>query len=543
VLVAQYRIPDYNVMTLRSRECLMRPYITDATVACGLFLATATHAQTFNEIFVDNTNYPATIDLYDFNRDGNLDILAFDYQIVTGVRGNPTTMYQLTGNGDGTFTTLDTKYFTALFNHRVADFNSDGYLDLLIGDLAYPGTGNGSFSNQAISTGLPACEPVIEDFNNDGLSDLICYSNAGYPGFEPFTYINQNGFQFKRTDPLPAIREKRSNRTLIVGDINGDGLSDLVSVDSLYDTNYFPLGHVIRASIATSTGFEDTFSFETDELMDPNNRFATNGVTDIQLSDLNGDGNLDLLCLLAGFRNTPDAALVVYPGDGAGGFNTTRIYTRIGNTLTPSGKAGASGREYLHVTDMNDDGHKDVVLSLGDHGISNPQSNVAIYYGIGDGTFEQALEAAPGLRNVGDVAIGDVDGDGQLDIAAIAGWENGAIAVLTSSSATATDNSCDFADSDPDGDGWGWENDQSCVVTDRSQPGGTNTGPTPTIHPVCASADSDSDGDGWGWENNTSCRVTNPDSTDTPVCNSASSDPDGDGWGWENNQSCRVANP
>ena len=75
----------------------MRKHIQGSTVVCSLLLVNAPQAQTFDEIFVDNTNRPSTIELYDFNRDGNLDILAFDFQIVAGVRGNPPVMYQFTG--------------------------------------------------------------------------------------------------------------------------------------------------------------------------------------------------------------------------------------------------------------------------------------------------------------------------------------------------------------------------------------------------------------------------------------------------------------
>lgn len=156
--------------------------------------------------------------------------------------------------------------------------------------------------------------------------------------------------------------------------------------------------------------------------------------------------------------------------------------------------------------------------------------------------------------------IGDVDGDGQLDIAAIAGWVFGTIAVLTRNENTtlAGDNSCTSADSDPDGDGWGWENGQSCEVTEQSQQGGNNSGggnqdnsnaggtTTPTLlTQICASASSDPDGDGWGWENNASCIVGgNSNVTDseanTRPCARDSSDPDGDGWGWEDNMTCQV---
>ena len=125
----------------------MRKPVKSSTLIGSLLFASAVQAQTFIEVFVDNTNHPLTSELHDFNRDGNLDILAFDFQIVSGARSNPTIIYQFTGNGDGTFTLLDTKNFSHLDDHQVADFNADGFLDLLWGDFAYPGTADGRFSN------------------------------------------------------------------------------------------------------------------------------------------------------------------------------------------------------------------------------------------------------------------------------------------------------------------------------------------------------------------------------------------------------------
>ena len=59
------------------------------------------------------------------------------------------------------------------------------------------------------------------------------------------------------------------------------------------------------------------------------------------------------------------------------------------------------------------------MLSFFDPSTANPQMNIAVYHCRSDGTFEAGQEIAPDLRRVADIAIGDLDGEHQLDVAAI----------------------------------------------------------------------------------------------------------------------------
>ena len=171
-------------------------------------------------------------------------------------------------------------------------------------------------------------------------------------------------------------------------------------------------------------------------------------------------------------------------------------------------------------------------------------------------TFEAGQEIGPDLRRVADIAIGNLNGDGQPDVAAVAGWDFGTLAVLARNDnpvSTNASNACLYAGSDADGDGWGWESGRSCLVTDQSRPGtgGRETNGFTFQHvsnyPPCILEDSDPDEDGWGWEDGMSCifsadTITTFGVDEHPTCASAASDSDGDGWGWENNASCIVGN-
>jgi len=119
--------------------------------------------------------------------------------------------------------------------------------------------------------------------------------------------------------------------------------------------------------------------------------------------DLNGDGNLD--AVVGGPSNTAGASLVtVMLGDGAGGFT---ISTFPVGDLPSSNKIG----------DLNNDGDQDIVVAGAQPG--NTSGNyISTYLGNGRGVFALAQTVQLGPGNLkGDIALGDFDEDGNLDVA------------------------------------------------------------------------------------------------------------------------------
>ena len=114
---------------------------------------------------------------------------------------------------------------------------------------------------------------------------------------------------------------------------------------------------------------------------------------------LNRDINSDIVSV-----NKDDATITVLLGYGNGTF-------KMGNTYS-TGKASAPCA--CAIADLNNDSRMDVVVANAD------TSNIAIFLGNGDGTFQTKLVLSTGSNsNPVDVVIGYINNDTRLDIAVV----------------------------------------------------------------------------------------------------------------------------
>jgi hypothetical protein len=126
----------------------------------------------------------------------------------------------------------------------------------------------------------------------------------------------------------------------------------------------------------------------------------------IAVGDVTEDGRVDLVVATNKWAQpTPDAVFVL-PQRSDGGFGPAQSIQAVADPTT------------LDLRDLDDDGHLDVIVGRG-----YASEVLQIAYGAGGGRFEPLatlpVDTGPDeLGGVRGVAIADIDGDGDLDLAA-----------------------------------------------------------------------------------------------------------------------------
>jgi hypothetical protein len=245
--------------------------------------------------------------------------------------------------------------------------------------------GAGGFQNASAAlptSDLPGGSLRFFDAEGDGDLDVVLAGKGWCLGFcNPSTYrlyLNDGTATFTDgTAQLPVLYTWP--RSLAAGDVDADGDADLV-----LGVGYFY--QPCRLYLNDGSGhFTDVTSTE-----DP----STPSLTAFTLGDVDGDGDLDLV-----------GAEVLY-NDGRGVFGPGSA-----GPLLPPGPDTPSA---FALGDLDADGDVDVLATVSTS-VSGP-ANDRLFLNLGDGTFADASSQLPSvLDHSSDVALGDVDGDGDLD--------------------------------------------------------------------------------------------------------------------------------
>ena len=269
----------------------------------------------------------------------------------------------------------------------VGDLNGDGKLDLATVNgnavSVLLNSGGGSFLAKRDYQAASAYSVAIGDLNGDGKPDLVTAN--GHPANTVSVLFNlgDGGFQAKLDYPTGSF-----TRSVAVGDLNEDGKLDLATANYGADT----------VSVLVNTG-DGTFQARRD--------FATgDGPDSVAISDLNQDGKLDVVT-----ANDGDSVSVLL-SSGDGSFQDKRDY-RTG----PAPDSLATG-------DLNGDGKLDLVTA----NIGDAANTVSVLLNRGDGSFQDKRDYRTGGTDW--VAVGDLNGDRKPDLATANGNNDDTASVL-----------------------------------------------------------------------------------------------------------------
>jgi hypothetical protein len=224
--------------------------------------------------------------LGDFNNDGKIDIATAGYTTVSVID-------VLLGNGDGTFqgpAIVSYPPYGGLDTLAVGRFTEGGSLDLVVADneglsgevvQILLGNGDGTFSTGA-SYGIDDAESIVAaDLRSNGTTDLVV---AGLISPGPAVLLGNGDGTFQQ----PVYYHLGTNTlslTVAVGDMNGDGVPDVLSAPTLGD------GLANYSAMYIFPGKGDG-TFGSPEISQP---VASNSLPNgLALADFNGDGQLDV---------------------------------------------------------------------------------------------------------------------------------------------------------------------------------------------------------------------------------------------------------
>ncbi|MBN1268083.1 MAG: VCBS repeat-containing protein [Kiritimatiellae bacterium] len=243
------------------------------------------------------------------------------------------------------------------------DLNGDGWLDVaLASGTIWTNDGTGAVHDSGQNTGGSG-DVKLADINRNGYLDII---------YENRIATNDGSGVFSLQQDLGVS----NTRSLEVGDLNGDGWLDVI------------VGAATGANILTNDG--------SGRVYDSGQRLTATWVNGVAVGDVNSDGWLDIVSAYSSVR--------VFTNDGFGVFAQRGNYVNDGVI-----------RSGVQLADIDGDGDLDATEA-------KSSSSQACRVLRNDGTGAFTAIRTFNLGSFGnDMAMGDVNGDGFVDIAVASG--------------------------------------------------------------------------------------------------------------------------
>ena len=365
-----------------------------AVAADGLVVATflsAPGAGTFVDTHEGLTgDHPTTVSMGDVNGDGHLDAV-----VANGGGGPASNMAVFLNDGHGALVPAGTfAPDTAAHRATLGDLDGDGDLDCVVVYYAsatpnvWRNDGHGVFTSFGPSLGsFPALCVELADVDGDKDLDILMGMDTGGGNR---VFLNNGSASFT---PGGTFATASRSQAIAVADVDGDKDLDVFAADG-GDVALF-LNNGLGVFTASPQPFVNS---------------GLVGGGGLVAGDLDGDGDPDLV--------------VVHSSGG------THVYLNAGGAFTDSGQllGDVSGQltQGLSASLGDLDGDCDLDLVLGNAQAFNPMNPIGgdgrttVWTNNGSGTFSDSGQRLGSTSSFTlDVALGDLNGDGDLDLMTI----------------------------------------------------------------------------------------------------------------------------